>query len=199
MARRVLLAQHKPYSFLSPSVNPVGRKRFALELLTLNNQSHNGLPWAAAAQPCDVPGMLCAGRLDADSTGLMLWTNDHALCESVIGPRSLVEKECARLRLDVAATMSSRTSLVSHRDLTCCRHGDQLDFGPRHRSGPREWPRGMVCRTEGGVSPMAFSRHRTGWKSAEASSGGMASRECVAHDPQPGQIPTGACGNRFTR
>ncbi|KAL3893940.1 MAG: hypothetical protein SGPRY_013951, partial [Prymnesium sp.] len=106
MARRLLLAQHKPYSFLSPSANPVGRKRFALELLTLNNQSNNGLRWAAAAPPCDVPGMLCAGRLDADSTGLMLWTNDHALCESVIGPRSLVEKECARLRLDCRTEIS---------------------------------------------------------------------------------------------
>eukprot|EP00965_Chrysotila_dentata_P043841 1457228-Pleurochrysis_carterae.AAC.1 len=25
-------------------------------------------------------GLLCAGRLDADSTGLMLWTNDKGVC-----------------------------------------------------------------------------------------------------------------------
>ena len=49
--------------------------------------------WRRQVYPRDVPGLTCAGRLDADSSGLLLWTDDEALAQHVIGPDSPVEKE----------------------------------------------------------------------------------------------------------
>jgi len=112
MARRsptLLLAQHKPFSFLSPSTAPKGNKRFAIDLLTGRNSAINS-PWvvAQAAEggrrrsssaavapetPRDLPGLVCIGRLDADSTGLMLWTTDPDLAAKVMSPESHIEKE----------------------------------------------------------------------------------------------------------
>lgn len=90
----VVIAQHKPYSFLSPSTAPRGNKRFAIDLLTASNMQH-GSAWGAERRrdPRDLGGLACAGRLDADSTGLMLWTDDERLVERIIGPRTTVEKE----------------------------------------------------------------------------------------------------------
>jgi 16S rRNA U516 pseudouridylate synthase RsuA-like enzyme len=97
--RALLLVQHKPFSFLSPSTAPRGNKRFAIDLLTQRN-SASAAPWversqagssgptAATIDPRDVPGLVCIGRLDADSTGLMLWTTDSALANRVMSPAS---------------------------------------------------------------------------------------------------------------
>lgn len=89
-----LFMQHKPHSFLSPSTKPTGNKRFAIDLLT----KRNAVPqcqWSGGVDPRTLANLKCAGRLDADSTGLMLWSTDAALVERIIGPRSTVEKECA--------------------------------------------------------------------------------------------------------
>mmetsp|Transcript_20213 Transcript_20213/g.46651 ORF Transcript_20213/g.46651 Transcript_20213/m.46651 type:complete len:209 (+) Transcript_20213:262-888(+) len=43
--------------------------------------------------PKNERGLLCAGRLDADSTGLMLWTTDSGLVQRIIGPETRIEKE----------------------------------------------------------------------------------------------------------
>ena len=83
--------QHKPHSFLSPSTKPTGNKRFAIDLLSGRNAA---LHWSGDAEPRTLPDLKCAGRLDADSTGLMLWSTDSALVERVIGSQSSVEKEC---------------------------------------------------------------------------------------------------------
>ena len=40
-----------------------------------------------------MPGLRAAGRLDADSTGLMVWSDDKPLVEYIIGQSSSVEKE----------------------------------------------------------------------------------------------------------
>ena len=88
--RALTLVQHKPYSFLSPSTAPRGNKRFAIELLTAANKHGGG---RANPDPSRVRGLTCAGRLDADSTGLMLWTTDARLAEHVISARSRLEKE----------------------------------------------------------------------------------------------------------
>ncbi|KAL1527941.1 hypothetical protein AB1Y20_009312 [Prymnesium parvum] len=90
---RLLLAMHKPFGFLSPSTKPLGNKRFALDLLTLPNQSHNTIPWRPPGEPRTLAGLACAAPLDADSTGLMLWTDDYELLQHLSGRRSLVEKE----------------------------------------------------------------------------------------------------------
>uniref|UniRef100_A0A7S4FBP7 Pseudouridine synthase RsuA/RluA-like domain-containing protein n=1 Tax=Chrysotila carterae TaxID=13221 RepID=A0A7S4FBP7_CHRCT len=88
--RQLLLALHKPFSFLSPSTDARANKRLAIDLFTPENIA----PSAKKFMPkFPLRGLLCAGRLDADSTGLMLWTNDKVLQERIIGPESNVEKE----------------------------------------------------------------------------------------------------------
>ena len=90
-------AQHKPYSFLSPSGNPRRSALFALDLLTSKNaqKKSDQRLCQTSGDPCGLPGLACAGRLDADSTGLMLWSTDKRFIERIIGPSSRVEKECA--------------------------------------------------------------------------------------------------------
>ena len=92
-----IIAQHKPYSLLSPSTRVVGNKRFAIDLLTLNNlhgEHHNGEVWSERkGDPRDLPGLRCAGRLDSDSQGLLVWTDDAKLQQHIIQPQSPIEKE----------------------------------------------------------------------------------------------------------
>ena len=105
-------AQHKPYSFLSPSGNPRRSALFAIDLLTSKNAQKKSdfRLCQASGDPCALPGLACAGRLDADSTGLMLWSTDKRFIERIIGPSSRVEKECApgpsRAERAPAATLS---------------------------------------------------------------------------------------------
>ena len=105
-------AQHKPYSFLSPSGNPRRSALFAIDLLTSKNAQKKSdfRLCQASGDPCALPGLACAGRLDADSTGLMLWSTDKRFIERIIGPSSRVEKECApgpsRAERTPAATLS---------------------------------------------------------------------------------------------
>jgi 23S rRNA pseudouridine2457 synthase len=70
MARIVLL--NKPYGFLS-QFTPEGRWRGLADLLT-------------------VPGVYVAGRLDADSEGLLLLTDDGALQAKIAEPRHKLPK-----------------------------------------------------------------------------------------------------------
>ena len=86
-----ILYQHKPYGFLSPSSAPEGNKVFAVDLLTKENNSCG--KWDRDDDPRDLPGLRAAGRLDADSTGLMVWSDDVSLVEAIIGQASTVEKE----------------------------------------------------------------------------------------------------------
>lgn len=103
--RTLLLAQYKPFSFLSPSTAPRGSKLFAVDLLTQRNLA-SAAPWVAAQgrqparltpglpqDPRDLAGLVCIGRLDADSIGLMLWTTDAVLASRVMSPASHIEKE----------------------------------------------------------------------------------------------------------
>ena len=89
-AGATIIAQHKPISFLSPSTDPRGNKRYARDLLTHTNLRGH---WPWEGEPRDLPGLSCCGRLDADSSGLLLWTDDHDLAQFIIGPNTPVEKE----------------------------------------------------------------------------------------------------------
>jgi 23S rRNA pseudouridine2605 synthase len=60
-------------------------------LTTLKDE--RGRPTVAELMPGDVPGLVPVGRLDADTTGLLLLTNDGPFAHRVAHPSSEVEKE----------------------------------------------------------------------------------------------------------
>ena len=137
--RLIVIAQHKPFSFLSPSTRPLGNKKFALDLLTSRNRSHNSLPYAAG-EPRHLPGLTCAGRLDADSTGLMLWSNDYTLVQRIIGSDTTIEKECAPLLLPpLARCLSLHISFFSTCSSDLVRVSGQELWTETQRHGSARW------------------------------------------------------------
>jgi 23S rRNA pseudouridine2605 synthase len=60
-------------------------------LTTLKDE--RGRPTVAELMPANVPGLVPVGRLDADTTGLLLLTNDGAFAHHIAHPSSEVEKE----------------------------------------------------------------------------------------------------------
>jgi 23S rRNA pseudouridine2605 synthase len=60
-------------------------------LTTLKDE--RGRPTVAELMPENVPGLVPVGRLDADTTGLLLLTNDGSFAHRVAHPSSEIEKE----------------------------------------------------------------------------------------------------------
>jgi 23S rRNA pseudouridine2605 synthase len=60
-------------------------------LTTLKDE--RGRPTIAELMPDEVPGLVPVGRLDADTTGLLLLTNDGSFAHHVAHPSSGIEKE----------------------------------------------------------------------------------------------------------
>jgi 23S rRNA pseudouridine2605 synthase len=75
------------------------------------------------------------GRLDADTTGLLLLTNDGELAERLMHPRYGVEK-VYRARIDPPG--------ISDASLRALRSGVDLDDGPTSPAGVRRLGRGVV-------------------------------------------------------
>lgn len=127
-AGAAIIAQHKPFSLLSPSTAPRGNKRYARDLLTRDNLRGQ---WKRELQPVELPGLECAGRLDADSSGLLLWTDDSALAQHIIAPDTVVEKEYL---VRIVGHMDwSQPQLASTLDLL--REGISLDDVPLRPAG----------------------------------------------------------------
>jgi 23S rRNA pseudouridine2605 synthase len=78
--RRVYLAMHKPAGVVTTAVDPQ-KRRTVMELLP------DGLP----------PHVLPVGRLDRDTEGLLLFTNDGELAHRLAHPRYRIDKEYAAL------------------------------------------------------------------------------------------------------
>lgn len=77
---RVYLALHKPAGVVTTAVDPQ-RRRTVMDLLP------DGLP----------PHVLPVGRLDRDTEGLLLFTNDGELAHRLAHPRYRIDKEYAAL------------------------------------------------------------------------------------------------------
>ena len=60
-------------------------------LTTLEDERNR--PTVAQLMPDDMPGLVPVGRLDADTTGLLLLTNDGKLAHRIAHPSSEIEKE----------------------------------------------------------------------------------------------------------
>src|SRR5262249_37953782 len=110
----VTIILNKPIGYVSSQPEPGYTP--AIKLITQNNlfgSSHR-------LQPEDLKGLAVAGRLDIDSQGLLLFTQDGRIAKKIIGDEGGVEKEyIAR----VAGTLSRE-------DLQLLRHGLSLDGRP---------------------------------------------------------------------
>jgi 23S rRNA pseudouridine2605 synthase len=80
--RRILPQAHSSFAFNKP----------AGYLTTLKDEPDKNRPTVADLMP-EVPGLVPAGRLDAETTGLLILTNDGQLAHRITHPSSQIEKE----------------------------------------------------------------------------------------------------------
>lgn len=83
---KVTIILNKPIGFVS--TQPEKGYKAAIELITKENQADK-----KKFSPSMLKGLSVAGRLDIDSKGLLILTQDGVLAKQLIGPDSNVEKE----------------------------------------------------------------------------------------------------------
>jgi 23S rRNA pseudouridine2605 synthase len=77
---------------LPPSHSSFALNKPAGYLTTLKDEPDKDRPTVAELMP-EVPGLVPAGRLDAETTGLLVLTNDGQLANRITHPSSEIEKE----------------------------------------------------------------------------------------------------------
>jgi 23S rRNA pseudouridine2604 synthase len=91
-ARQITLLLHKPVGFVSGQ--PEAGHKPAVILIRRENQWREAkYPAPQLFDPRHVQGLAPAGRLDIDSTGLLVFTQDGRIARQLIGEDSEVEKE----------------------------------------------------------------------------------------------------------
>ncbi|MBP6250797.1 MAG: rRNA pseudouridine synthase [Leptothrix sp. (in: Bacteria)] len=117
-AQRVTILLHKPIGYVSGQAED-GHEP-AAALIRRENQwaeDRSGLRW----HPGHLRSLAPAGRLDIDSTGLLVLTQDGRIARQLIGDESLVEKEyLVRVRY-------TREGSLPDADLALLNHGLSLD------------------------------------------------------------------------
>jgi 23S rRNA pseudouridine2604 synthase len=122
-ARQVTILLHKPAGYVSGQPEPGFTP--AVSLITADKQFGTGGPRFSSAQ---LKGLAPAGRLDIDSTGLLVLTQDGRIARQLIGDDSRVEKEYL-VRVE---------GPLSVEDLRLLNHGLSLD-GQALRPAKVEW------------------------------------------------------------
>lgn len=122
-ARQVTILLHKPVGYVSGQPEP-GFKP-ALALIGPDNQFGTGGP---RFHPSLLKGLAPAGRLDIDSTGLLVLTQDGRIARQLIGEESRVDKEYL-VRVE---------GRLSEENLRLLNHGLSLD-GRLLRPAKVEW------------------------------------------------------------
>ena len=106
--RSVTILLHKPKGWISQSPGPRRRnQRHAIDLLIGSRHKFGG------RDARDLPKMACAGRLDAESTGLLVFTQNGALARALLSNQSELEKEyLVRVEPMAAADIASGTAVA---------------------------------------------------------------------------------------
>ena len=124
-ARRLTVLLHKPVGFVSGQAED-GYKPASVLVLPENQwlgMQHGKQPSGEpAVQRKDLLGLAPAGRLDIDSTGLLVLTQDGRIAKQLIGDNSEVEKEYL-----VRVQTSKAGGRLPEGDLKRLNHGLSLD------------------------------------------------------------------------
>lgn len=123
-ARQMTVLLHKPIGYVSGQAED-GHKP-AVTLIGAESQFRDDK--AGRFNPAHLRGMAPAGRLDIDSTGLLVLTQDGRIARQLIGDNSEIEKEYL-VRVD---------GQLDARGLALLKHGLTLD-GHRLRPARVEW------------------------------------------------------------
>jgi 23S rRNA pseudouridine2604 synthase len=111
----VTIILHKPIGYVS--AQPEDNYQPAIKLITRANQFGES---KLRLRPEHLKGLAAAGRLDIDSQGLLLFTQDGRIAKKVIGEHGKIEKEYI-VRVE---------GLLPENRLQLLRHGLELDGKP---------------------------------------------------------------------
>jgi 23S rRNA pseudouridine2605 synthase len=136
---RAVYALNKPFGVLSTAEDPYGRPTVVSLLAgaagapggAAGVAGASGVAGSSAARPSGVPRLYPVGRLDADSTGLILLTNDGELAHRLTHPSFHVPKT---YRVRVAG------GKVGESALRALREGVRLEDGPTAPAQVRRVP-----------------------------------------------------------
>jgi len=135
-AQRVTVLLHKPVGYVS--AQPEDGYPAAIELVTPENR------WPGDRAPltfnrAHLRGLAVAGRLDIDSTGLLVLTQDGRIARQLIGADSSIEKEyLVRVEWPQAPREGAPKDLFPADRLELLRHGLSLD-GVRLKPAKVSW------------------------------------------------------------
>jgi 23S rRNA pseudouridine2604 synthase len=111
----VTIVLHKPIGYVS--AQPEDNYQPAIKLINRENQFGES---RLRLRPAHLKGLAVAGRLDIDSQGLLLFTQDGRIAKKIIGDNGKVEKEYI-VRVE---------GLLPDNRLQLLRHGLELDGKP---------------------------------------------------------------------
>jgi 23S rRNA pseudouridine2604 synthase len=131
-AERVTILLHKPMGYVSGQAEDGHQPAVTL----VNARSH----WRGDASrqrftPTQLRGLAPAGRLDIDSVGLLVLTQDGRVARQLIGEDSSVDKEYL-VRVSLGEVATNVQAVFPPAQLARLRHGLALDGQP---SSPRRW------------------------------------------------------------
>ncbi|HEX8963473.1 MAG TPA: pseudouridine synthase [Rhodocyclaceae bacterium] len=88
-ARQVTILLHKPVGYVSGQAE----EGYQPAVILIRAETHHAGDKGARFSPAHLKGLAPAGRLDIDSTGLLVLTQDGRIARQLIGEDSTVEKE----------------------------------------------------------------------------------------------------------
>lgn len=124
--QQVTILLHKPVGYVSGQAEDGHQPAVTL----VQARSHwRGDPSHVRFSPQQLRGLAPAGRLDIDSTGLLVLTQDGRVARQLIGEDSDIEKEYL-VRVSYGATLSGVQAAFPAAQLARLRHGLSLDGKP---------------------------------------------------------------------